>query len=90
MDAYYSPSTLEYSWSNYNDYQEIQRHRDGDKLIIDFEMTDKGDQPYKARQISWLNHGWLIAIRIVVPAAQPKLLDYLADNLIATLKFDGK
>ena len=90
MDAYYSPSELEYSWSNYNDYKEIQRHREDDKLIIDFDMKDTGDQPYKARQISWLKHGWLIGIRIVVPAAQPKLLDYLADNLITSLKFDGK
>lgn len=55
----------------------------GDTITIDFELAASG-QGFLARQVSWLDNGWLHSVRAVVPSNNPLLLDALIDMIVPT------
>jgi len=84
LDARYTTEYLRQSWSRYRDERETARKRDGDRLIIDFEMTLQ-QATYVARQVSWTDGDWIYEVRVVVPENAVDTLVYVLDNLIPTL-----
>jgi hypothetical protein len=67
-------------------YLETARTRDGNRLIIDFELLNSQQQVFLARQVSWYDQEWIYAVRVVVPENQIELLRHLMDNMIARFR----
>ncbi|MBL8121107.1 MAG: hypothetical protein JNJ78_26635, partial [Anaerolineae bacterium] len=93
LDAIYTTANLNQSWSQYRrypetglNYRETARIREGDRLVIDFELQNTRQQIFVARQISWWDTEWIYNIRVVTPDNQIELLKYLVDNLVAGFK----
>lgn len=93
LDAIYTTANLNQSWSQYRrypetgqNYRETARIREGDRLVIDFELQNTRQQIFVARQISWWDNEWIYNIRVVTPDNQIELLKYLVDNLVAGFK----
>jgi hypothetical protein len=93
LDALYTTATLNESWSNYRrdpqtglNYRETGRRREGDQLILDFELTTSRQQTFLARQVAWTDGQWVYSVRVVAPENAVDLLRYLIDNIIPTFK----
>jgi hypothetical protein len=87
LDAIYTTTALNQSWSNYRSPRETARSRTGDnKLIIDFELQNSRGQVFLARQTSWYDTDWVYSIRVVTPNNQIDLLKYMMDKEIASFK----
>ncbi len=88
LDDYYTSDILRQSWSAYSSWRELTRRQENDKLIIDFELTNRLGQTFVARQESWLEDGWLYRLRVITPDNAPDMLKYLMDNLEPTFQLN--
>ncbi|MBC6936094.1 MAG: hypothetical protein DWB42_09670 [Chloroflexi bacterium] len=88
LDAYYTSDILRQSWSAYGSWRELTRRQENDKLIIDFELTNRLGQTFVARQESWVKDGWLYRLRVITPENAPDMLKYLMDNLEPTFQLN--
>lgn len=86
VDAYYTPEVLQSSWQAYNTWRELTRRQEDNKLIMDFELKNRRDQTFIARQESWVEDGWLYRLRVITPENAPEMLKYLIENLEASFK----
>lgn len=85
--AYLTNRYFSDAWANYSGgFSETARRIERDRLIIDFKVRDRGED-YLSRQVSRVNKGWLITIRIVVPGNDPELLNRLDQKLTPGLTF---
>lgn len=84
VDALFTAEALDASWSRYGDWSETQRREEGDKLLIDFNLT-LNRVNYIARHIAWSDGEWVYVVRVITPENAPELLRYLLDNEIPTL-----
>src|SRR3954454_1545512 len=85
LSAYFSESVINASWSNFSQWSETNRVMDGDRLIIDFNVTLTG-RTYVARQVVWTDGTWLYVVRVLVPENATDLLRYLLENFVKTLQ----
>jgi hypothetical protein len=85
LQDFFKQSDLEASWSNYTTRSEAARRLDGDKVIIDFNLT-LGTQPLIARHEAWTDGQWIYVVRVVTPANAPDMLKAMLDKEIPTLK----
>ncbi len=92
LSSHFDSTFLDRSWSRYSDWKETGRKEDGDKLVIDFELTS-GPRSYLARHTAWTDGKWIYAVRVVMPENGRDALLFLLDKLIPTLqpirKFEG-
>jgi hypothetical protein len=86
LSAIYDASYITQSWSNYRNPRELTRRKEGDKLLIDFELQNGRGQTMLARQSSWTDGQWIYSVRVVTPETMVDLLKYVLDNETATLK----
>jgi hypothetical protein len=93
LDALYTTGTLNPSWSNYRripetglNYRETDRRREGERLVIDFELQNQRQQTFLARQVAWSDGDWVYSVRVVTPANAIDLLKHLIDSIIPTFK----
>jgi len=84
LEASYSSEVLQGAWVSYTTWREVSRRIEGDTSIIDFELTITGDRSglqntdnFRARQLSRLENGWLVVMRLVAPNINAVLLDQL-------------
>jgi hypothetical protein len=92
LDARYTSTYLDSSWSSYRDWTETERRRVDDRLQIDFNL-ELQNQTYIARQLSWLDEDWLYQARVVTPSNAPEqlihVLSGVAGSIIPFKEFDG-
>ncbi len=86
LDAIYTKSLLDASWSNYRNPRETARVRGENQLTLDFELQNARQQTFLARQVSWWDTDWIYSVRVVVPENQIDLLKYMIDELVKTFK----
>lgn len=86
LDAIYTTSALNQSWSNYRSPRETARIRENNRIMIDFELKNGSQQTFVARQVSWWDTDWIYSVRVVTPENQIELLKFLSDQLIPTFK----
>jgi hypothetical protein len=93
LDALYTTASLNESWSNYRrdsttglNYRETGRRREGDQLILDFELKNQRQQTFVARQVAWSDGEWVYSVRVVTPENAIDELKYLIDNIVPTFK----
>ncbi|MBI5668116.1 MAG: hypothetical protein HZC41_08910 [Chloroflexi bacterium] len=86
VDTYYTPEVLQSSWQAYSTWRETARRQEDNKLIMDFELKNRRDQTFIARQESWVEDGWLYRLRVITPENAPEMLKYLMENLIPSFK----
>lgn len=86
LDAIYTKSVLDSSWSNYRNPRETARVRGDNTLTLDFELKNARQQTFLARQVSWWDTDWIYSVRVVVPENQIDLLKYLVDEEVKTFK----
>lgn len=93
LEAIYNSAALNQSWSNYRripetglNYRETGRRREGNRLIMDFELQNQRRQIFVARQVAWYDSDWVYSVRVVTPDNQINLLRYLIDNLVPTYR----
>ncbi len=73
------------AWQDYDGWQETGRAVGEDGVVVDFALTSEGHD-YLGRATSRLWEDWLFAVRIVVPANNPTLLDLLQTLVIPTFQ----
>jgi hypothetical protein len=86
LDAVFTQSALNASWSNYRNPRETARVRGENQLTLDFELQNARQQTFLARQVSWWDTDWIYSVRVVVPVNQIDLLKYMIDELVKTFK----
>jgi hypothetical protein len=84
LNAFFNEDWLGSSWIEYSDWSESTRRIEGDRSIIDFNLSRSG-QDYVARQVAYTDGTWIYAIRGVVPSNAASALVYLLDNLGSSL-----
>lgn len=84
LSARFDETYLSTSWSRYGAWDETARRVDGDRLIIDFNLT-LNRQQYIARQISWTDGEWIYSTRAVAPANANELVVHLVNGLAGSL-----
>lgn len=75
---------LSASWSRYGAWDEATRRVEGERLILDFNLT-LNRQQYIARQISWTDGEWIYSTRAVAPANANQLVVHLVNGLADSL-----
>lgn len=92
LSARFDDTYLSASWARYGAWEETARRTEGDRLLIDFNLT-LNRQQYIARQISWTDGEWVYSTRAVTPANANQVVVYLvnglADSLIPFKQFVG-
>lgn len=84
LNAFFTEDWLASSWIEYGEWSESTRRTEGDRSIIDFNLSRSG-QDYVARQVAYTDGTWIYAIRGVVPSNAASALVYLIDNLSSSL-----
>ncbi len=85
--AYFNARYFDNSWANYSGgYTETSRRIAGDHLIIEFKLRDQG-KDYVARQVSRLDKGWLLTLRMTVQDNDSELLNRLDQKLTPGFTF---
>lgn len=80
LSGRFTQETLAASWSRFNRWSELSRRRDGDQLLIDFEVTFNR-QIYAARQRVWTDGEWIYVVRVLTPDNATNYLRYLLDGV---------
>ena len=92
LSARFDETYLSASWSRYGAWDETARRVEGDRLVLDFNLT-LNRQQYIARQISWTDGDWIYSTRAVAPANANQmvvhLVNGLADSLVPFKQFAG-
>ncbi len=86
VDAIYTQEFLRQSWNAYSSWRELKREQADGRHIMDFELKNRRQQTFIARQVSWLDENWVYRLRVITPENQPALLKYLVDNLPPTVR----
>ena len=86
VDAIYTQEFLRQSWNAYSSWRELKREQLDGRHIMDFELKNRRQQTFIARQVSWLDENWVYRLRVITPDNQPALLKYLVDNLPPTVR----
>lgn len=73
------------SWQRYANWTETGRRVDGDRLIIDFNLS-QGRFDYIARHVAWTDGTWVYAVRVVTLDNASQMLLYLLDGLADSLQ----
>lgn len=88
LDASYTRDALQGAWASYTRWTELSRRIEGDLSVIEFELQLEGDRSgvqntdvYRARQLSRMENGWLLVMRLVAPENNTALLDRLQQTL---------
>jgi hypothetical protein len=69
------------AWQDYDSWQETGRAVGEDGVVVDFALTSEGHD-YLGRTTARLWEDWFFAVRVVVPANNPALLDLLQTLII--------
>jgi hypothetical protein len=86
LNALYTTSILQGSWSRYSPVRETGRRVEadqdtsnifGDRVLIDFELGFR-QQTFLARHVAWTDGTWVYVVRVVMP-------DNARDQLLVTL-----
>ncbi len=85
LSDFLNPGRLNVTWRNYTTWEESTRRIEGDRVIIDFVAT-LGPRQFIARQISWVENGWVYNVRVVAPESGTALLRYLIDQTVASFQ----
>lgn len=86
LEAIYTTRYLNESWRNYRNPNETGRRREGDKLLIDFELMNFQRQTLVARQVAWTDGDWIYQVRVVTPENATEMLVYLLNRIVPTLQ----
>lgn len=85
LDARFNETTLDQSWSRFNNWTELSRRVDGDSLVIDFEVILQ-NMTYVARQRVWTDGDWIYVVRVLAPENATDFLVYVLDQLSGTMQ----
>lgn len=87
LDARFTTAYLETSWQRYSSWEEAGRTLDEEngQLQIDFNLT-QNRQTYVARQVVWLDDGWIQSVRVITPSNATQLLVGLLEETRASLE----
>ena len=89
LSAHFSEAVINASWTNFNQWEETSRKMDGDRLVIDFNITLQS-RTYVARQIAWTDGDWVYTVRVLVPENAVDFLKYLLDNFVSSLQVQSE
>jgi hypothetical protein len=93
LDTFFNEAVLDQSWANFQNWNETNRRRDGDNLIIDFDVRFQ-NQDYVARQQAWTDGEWIYVVRVLAPENATQflvnVLDQVSDSLIPFKQFSGQ
>jgi hypothetical protein len=82
LDTYFTAEVLDQTWSNFQNWTENSRRRDGDDLVIDFSVRFQ-NQNYVARQRAWTDGEWIYAVRVLAPENATNFLIAALDGVSA-------
>lgn len=85
MGAYFTQAWVDSSWRQYTTKQETERHIEGEQLVMDFTLTQRG-ATYSARQIAYTDGTWIYAVRVVMPANATDALQYILNGEVASVQ----
>jgi hypothetical protein len=87
LSGYFNSSRLAGSWPRFQGGQrELRRDEMGDRLVIEFALTDSQRREYFARHASWTDGEWIYTARVVVPNNATRLLDFMLDPVITSVQ----
>lgn len=84
LNILYDGNYLRSFWQNYNNFHEVSRRTDGNRLIINMSVVSASGY-YDSQWISQINNGWLVMVTVTVPANSDKLLADLVQFVLPTL-----
>ncbi len=85
LDAYFTADVLDQTWTNFEQWTENSRRRDGEDLLIDFSVR-YNRQNYVARQRAWTDGEWIYAVRVLAPDNATDYLVSILDGVRPTLR----
>lgn len=80
LDGYFTEEVLDQSWSNFQNWSETTRRRNGDTLVIDFTVRFS-NQDYVARQIARTDGEWIYVTRVLAPSNATNFLITVLENV---------
>jgi len=84
LKDFFNKENLDAAWALYKGgWTETGRRIDGDAYVIDFNLSHN-NQTYMAQQLTKLNNGWMMTLRLVVPNNNPDLLSKLRAAVLPT------
>ncbi len=85
LNGIFNDAWLRQSWREYNSWDVDTRRVDDDRLIMDFSLT-QGGQNYIARQIAFADETWVYTVRVVTPANASEYLRYVLENEVESFQ----
>jgi len=81
LDQHFTEAIARGSWGQYRNATESVRNLEGDRLSIDFTMTDYQERPLIGRHVAWIEGDWIYVVRVSTPQNAPQLLLFLIDAM---------